>query len=323
MNIVFFGSDNFAATHLTALLSSRHRLLGCVTQPDRPRGRGMKISISPVKEVAAAAGIKLLQPDDLSNDSIFTMLKEMGADLFIVVAYGKILPKKILDIPHICSINVHASLLPKYRGAAPINWAIINGEKKTGISIIKMNEQMDAGDILCQKEIDILPEEDAVSLKNRLSHIGAELLIETIDLLQKERDLNINNMDVELLKTARAQDPALVTYAPKLTKELGRIDWGKSACYIHNLVRGLLPWPCAYTYYNDRQMKILLSEIVGVDEFNYQPGEVAMINREGIVVSTGKGGLLVKKLHLSSSKAMDAYSFVIGHKIKPGFIFGI
>ncbi len=318
MNIVFFGSDNFAAINLTALLSSRHRLLGCVTQPDRPKGRGMKISMSPVKEIAAAAGVKVLQPYDLFNDSIFTMLKEMDADLFIVVAYGKILPKKILEIPHICSINVHASLLPKYRGAAPINWAIINGESKTGISIMKMNEQMDAGDILCQKETDILPGEDAVSLKNRLAHIGADLLIETIDLLQKEKDSN----EVGFLRSARVQEPDLVTYAPKLTKELGMIDWGRDACYIYNLVRGLLPWPCAYTYYNGRQMKILLSEIVGLDEFNYQPGEVAMINRDGIIVATGKGGLLIKKVHLSSSKAMNAYSFVIGHKICCGFIFG-
>ncbi len=307
MKTIFFGSDDFAQAHLKALISSDHDVLACVTQPDRPKGRGMKVVISPIKECAQKHAIPVLQPSSLKEGALIKQLADLACDLFVVIAYGKFLPKEVLDIPPQGAINVHASLLPKYRGAAPINWAIINGEKETGISIIRINEEMDAGDILNQMNIDIDKEETSVTLRAKMIGRGQDFLLKTIDRLDG--------------CASRVQDISGVTFAPKLTKELGRIEWADSAKEINNSIRGLLPWPSAYTDFKKKMLKILEARVLERDLGNSETGMVSEVSKEGIVVSTGKGSLQITKVHLQDSKPMDAHSFILGHDIQPGFKF--
>lgn len=330
MKIVFFGTDDFAAWNLEALINSTHQVSACVTQPDRARDRGLKMTASLVKTKARENKIPVLHPppeadllqrriglgpkpqaeDDLKDVSFVSRLKDYHCDLFVVIAYGKILDSGLLNVPRICAVNVHGSLLPKYRGAAPINWAIINGETETGVSIIKMNQQMDAGDILAQAKIKIEKEDTAVTLRAKMAELGADCLCRTMDCFERG--------DVCAVK----QDSREVSLAPKLTKELGLIDWNKPAVEIHNLVRGLLPWPTAYTRYNGKLLKILETEIILTNPSSHPPGTVACVSRDGFVVATGKGDVQIKRVHPQSAKAMDAGSFVAGHKIVPGYCFG-
>ena len=315
MNIIFFGSDDFAAAHLKVLINSDHDVMACVTQPDRPKGRGMNVAVSPIKECAQRHSIPVLQPSSLQESSFIRKLKDLPCDLFVVIAYGKFLPKEMIDIPRFGAINVHASLLPKYRGAAPINWAIINGEKETGLSIIKINEQMDAGDILDQLKINISQEETAVTLRAKMINEGPGFLLKTIDNLES--------------CTPIEQDSTLVTLAPKLTKDLGHIQWTKQACEIGNLIRGVLPWPGAYTFYKGKSLKILEAQggarhAVPLREEDFskaEPGTVSAVDKGGITMVTGSGELLIKKVHLQDSKPMDAHSFVVGHRIETGYKF--
>jgi len=304
MKIIFFGSDDFAAAHFESLIGSTHDLLACVTRPDRPKGRGMKIVISPIKECAQKHNIPVLQPANLNDPAFISGLKQFQSDIFVVIAYGKLLPKNVLNIPLSGAINVHGSLLPKYRGAAPINWAIINGDKETGISIIKMAEQIDAGDVIAAKKIKIDNNETSVTLRAKMIKEGPSFLLQSINDLSKNQPV--------------VQDRNLVTFAPKLTKELGHIQWTKTAEEIHNLVKGLLPWPTAYTYYKGKMMKMLESQIVNQDFSEYKPGTVIKVDKEGIIVSTKSGGLLIKKVHFQDSKPMTAHDFVIGHAFEEG-----
>ena len=309
MKLIFFGSDDFAAVHLKALVASSHDVAACVTQPDCPKGRGMKVLFSPIKDIAFEHKIPLLQPENLKSEDIVSKLKSYQADLFVVIAYGQILPANVLSIPKLFAVNVHTSLLPKYRGAAPINWAIINGEEESGVTIIKMNAALDAGEIIFQQKIKIGNTDTAVSLREKMMAIGPKLFLNTIE------DLLRNHY------TLKGQDAKFVTQAPKLTKELGKINWEKSAQEIHNLVRGLLPWPGAYTGFKDKSLKILETKLSGDVNGSPKAGEVIEVNKEGIVVRTGQGALLITKVHAESSKPMDAHSFVIGHQLKNGFIF--
>ncbi len=311
MKIIFFGSDDFAVTNLEALIQSEHEVVACVTQPDRAKGRGLKIEPSVIKQCAQKQGITVFQPENLKDDRFIRQLKNYNCDLFVVIAYGKILPPELLQIPYVCAMNVHASLLPKYRGAAPINWVIINGEKETGVSIIKMNAQMDAGDIFAQAKIKIEEQDTAITLKAKLAQISAKLLISTINSLEKNA------------YTLTVQDNHAMTYAPKLTKEMGLIDWSKKAIEIHNLVRGLLPWPTAYTFFKRKLLKILETQVTPLDLKSYQPGEVIQIVKSGFIVVTGDQALLIKKVHLEASRLMEANHFVLGHSIKRGFSFSI
>lgn len=308
MKIVFFGSDDFALTNLEALLASKHEIVACVTQPDKPKGRGLKVSESPLKDCALKHKIPVLQPTDLKDPAIVKQLKTYNSDLFVVIAYGKILPVEILQIPRTFSINVHGSLLPKYRGAAPINWAIINGEKETGVSIIKMNPQMDAGDILTQAKIPIEEKDDAGTLRAKLADLSAKKLIESILAIAKNSYV------------LSPQDHSKATLAPKLTKELGLIDWAQPAVKIHNLIRGLLPKPAAYTRYEGKTLKILETEVVS--NFSKQSdGMLMTISKVGFIVATGDGAILVKRIHLESSRAMEAAEFATGYKLPLGFQF--
>ncbi len=305
MRIIFFGSDDFAATNLEQVLASQHEVVACVTGPDKAQGRGMKLTPSPIKQIAIDRGIPCLQPASLKESAVVDELKAFNADIFVVVAYGRLLTQQILDIPTIFCINVHGSLLPKYRGAAPVNWAILNGDKETGVTVQKMALGLDAGDIIAQEKMAIDDEEDAAQLRARMAVVGAKLLVRILDVVAAN------------IYTLTPQDAAQITYASKLTKEMGKIDWQKSAVVINNQIRGLKPWPSASTSFNGRLLKIISASVV--DNFpSGAAGEVLAIDKRGIAVSTGKGALLIKEVHPEAGKVMPAASFAAGYKIKQG-----
>ena len=310
MKIVFFGSDDFAVTNLKRLLSSDQQVVACVTQPDRPKGRHLKLTPSPVKALAVQHKVSVLEPTNLKDKDFLEQLKGFNADLFVVIAYGRILPEAVLILPKLFCINIHGSLLPKYRGAAPINWAIINGDQTTGVTAIKMNTGMDAGEIIAQEKISIEPDDNSVTLRVKMADLSAEFLIRVINTL------------VEGQYSLNKQNEKDVSYAAKLDRKLGLIDWNKKAADIYNLVRGLQPWPCAYTFFNNKMLKILNSEVQDQKSGVASPGEVVGISKEGISVATLDGLLLLKEVHLQDSKPMDAVSFVAGHKLETGFLFG-
>jgi len=310
MKIIFFGSDDFAAVSLQRLLQEGHEVAACVTPPDRAKGRGLKITPTPVKELAEKNSLPVLQPADVNDPALARRLKDCSANLFVVIAYGKILPEPLLNIPPMGAINIHASLLPKYRGAAPIAWALINGEAETGVSLIRMNARVDAGDIIAQKKIKIKEKDNAVILRAKLRELGAECLCQI---------LRAGKRSFRNLKPQNEED---VTLAPRLTKDMGRISWDKSAKEIHDLIRGLLPWPGAYTSFHDKRLKILDSEVAKEPYDCSIPGTVCGLTKQGFVVAAGQSALCVKKVHLESSKAMEANCFMTGHAIAEGQKFG-
>ena len=310
MNIIFFGSDDFAALHLESLIQQKQCVKAVVTQPDRPKGRGMKMILSPTKQLALTHDITCLQPDDIKEGSFLEQLKSMNADLFIVIAYGKILPSEVLSIPKIFAINVHPSLLPKYRGAAPINWAVINGDRETGVSIIRLNPRMDAGDILAQSKMAISTEDTSITLRERLIQSGKELLQTVLENIGRDQLQPVVQKENE------------VTKAPKLSKELGHINWSDDASTIHNLARGLLPWPGACTFYNEKMLKIFHTSVVNKGKMPEKPGTLLEIGKEGIVIACGRDALRVGEVHLADSKRITAHSFATGYQLITGFQFG-
>jgi methionyl-tRNA formyltransferase len=310
MNIVFFGTSEFALTVLHKLIDSEHKVLAVVTQPDRQKGRKLKISPPQTKVLAETRGIPVYQPIDASSKESIEYLQKLNADLFVVVAFGQILKKEALDIPKYCCVNIHTSLLPKYRGAAPTNWAIMNGDTLGGVTIIKMNEKMDEGDIILKKETFIDKDDTNITLNEKLSDIGAGALIEAVELIGSGKALFIR------------QDESAATSAPKLKKEDGLINWNESAVKIHNKVRGLLPWPGAYTHYNEKTLKILKTEVVEAGETMGQSGEVIdIIKHKGIVIKTGEGQLLIQYVQIEAKKPFDTDAFLCGHKVPIGYRF--
>lgn len=306
MKIIFFGTNQFAVISLEALCNSRHELTAVVTQPDKKRGRGLKLAFPPVKVFAEKRSLKIYQPSLLKEESFIREISKISPDLLIVVSYGKILPKEVLDIPEIYAINLHASLLPKYRGAAPINWAIINGETETGITIIKMNEYMDQGDIITSRKVKIEPEDTTGSLSDRLARIGADSLLETIELIEKDKVVQLS------------QDDRAATFAPRIKKDDARIDWSKTSVEVSNFVRGMNPHPGAFTYIGEKLIKIWKAKSLPVPE-GYNAGEIVDLKKEqGIVVSTGKGCLLITELQLEGKKRMRAVEFLRGHSLRVG-----
>lgn len=304
ISIVFFGSDDFAKVSLEKLfLSADFKVVGCVTQPDRPKGRGLPLNMSVIKEFAGRHQIPVFQPLDLKEKDFSQNLRALNADLFVVIAYGRILPKEILSIPFSGCVNVHGSLLPRYRGAAPINWAILNGDHETGVSIIKMNPSMDAGDIVAQQRISIDPRDTAMTLRFKMAQIGAEVLLPT---LKKFCEGSVS---------LKSQDSSLVTYAPKLTRELGLIDWKHSAQHIYNQIRGLKLWPGAYTYFHGKMVKILDGQVLALDKLSLDPGQIIKIDAQGLLVNAGQDALLVSTLQPESGKEMVASSFVSGYRV--------
>jgi len=311
MNIVFFGTSEFAFGVLHRLIDSNHKVLAVVTRPDRQKGRRLKVSPPPTKVLAQANNIPVYQPEDASGGDSINYLKKLNADLFVVVAFGQILKKELLEIPKIYSVNIHGSLLPKYRGAAPTNWAIINGDKISGITIIKMNEKMDEGDIILKKEIPIDPEDTNITLSEKLSDLGADVLMERMELIQSGKAI------------LTPQEDSQATYGPKLKKEDGLINWNEPADKIHNKVRGLLPWPGAYTYFDGKILKILKTEISETDNKDAPNGEfLGVIKDKGMVVKTKDKNLLIQHVQIEGKKPMNTESFLRGHRISPGYIFG-
>lgn len=311
MNIVFFGSSSFGGLSLEALLDSKHRIFCVVTQPDRQKGRGLVKVATPIKILALNKRLKFYQPDNVNSTQSIELLKSLKADLFIVIAYGQILSADILRIPKIFSINLHASLLPKYRGAAPINWAIINGEIETGLTIIKMNEQMDAGEIISQRKINIDSSDTAVILEEKLAKEGADLLLKCLD--------KIENKSFQLL----SQDETKISFAPKLKKKDGLINWHGSALDIQNLIKGCLDWPSTFTYYKGKLLKIYKVKILSPSyQATKPPGEIVEVYKEGIVVATGLDNLLIEELQIEGKRRMKTEEFIAGHKICTGEILG-
>jgi methionyl-tRNA formyltransferase len=311
MRIVFMGTPDLGAKALEAL-SGRHFVAAAVTQPDKPRGRGNKLSPSPVKELALSLGIPILQPAKIKSPENLEILRGFSPDVIVVAAYGQILPKSILELPKHGCVNVHASLLPKYRGAAPVNWAIINGEPETGVTIMQMDPGMDTGDILLSKKTRTLPQDTAGSLMSRLADLGALALLEALRLIEEGR----------IQRTP--QDHLMSTYAPMITKETGRIDWSKTSREIANLVRGLSPSPGAYAVYESAPLKIWEAEAVeeGLPENkNFSAGEIMSCGKQGLLVTTGDCALLVKRVQTGGSKAMPAADYLRGRPMREGSVF--
>ena len=303
------GTPAFGVPILRAIHMSNQDLIGVVTQPDRPRGRGRKLGISPVKELAMGFGLSVLQPQTTKDETFIMEVKRMSPDLIVVAAYGRMLTRDLLNIPALGCINVHASLLPKYRGAAPIQWTIVNGERKTGSTIMKMDEGMDTGDILLTQEVEIGDEDTAQSLHDRLAQVGASLIIKAMDQLDR--------------RTLRPipQDESKASYAPPLKKEDGLIDWGQDARDIFNRIRGFDPWPGAFTYLKELRLKIFSGQIID-EEVREVPGKVVQSGSEGVKVTTGKGSLLIKEVQLEGRKRMPIHEFLIGNEMPPGTQLG-
>lgn len=303
------GTPQFAVPCLETLVNGRHEVIGVFTQPDRPSGRGRKINITPIKEKALSYNIPIFQPDTLKDAEVFRNIEKLDPDIIVVVAYGQILPKGILQIPEHGCVNVHASLLPKYRGAAPINWVIINGERNTGITTICMDTGLDTGDILLKKEIKIYEDETAGELHDRLMNLGAEVLDETIDLIETGKTQPI------------PQDHKRASYAPMLTKEHGRIDWNKPAGEIKNLIRGTVPWPTSYTAYDGKTVKIWKSSVINSSK-DYKPGVILEVKKDCILIATGQDVLSVEELQFSGRKRMSVNQYLIGNNIETNKILG-
>jgi len=302
MKIIFFGSSDFAVPSLEAL-NDKEEIVLVVTQPDRKKGRSLKVHSTPIRQAGDRLGIKTFQPDNVNTDDSIGYLKKFGADVFIVVSFGQILVRRLLDIPRLYSLNVHASLLPKYRGAAPINWAIANGEKETGITIIKMNEKMDEGDIVVKAKVPIAMDEDAIVLSKRLSIKGVAVLLESIDLIKRDAVIFM------------AQPCAEATHAPMLKKEHGLIDWQMDADEIYNRVRAFVPWPGCFTYWDKKILKIWQARPdARPGTADSRPGTVLEVGQDGILVSTGKGGLRITGLQLEARRRMSAEEFIAGHR---------
>jgi len=302
MRIVFMGTPDFAKKPLERLYNDGHDVAGVFTQPDKPSNRGMKVAFSPVKEFALTHGFPLFQPKTLRDGTALDALEKLGCEIIVVVAYGKLLPREILGLPPYGCVNVHASLLPKYRGAAPIQWAVLNGERETGVTSMYMAEELDAGDILYVKRAVIGDNETAGELYGRLSILGAGLISETI--------AKISNGDAVCL----TQNHAEATFAPPLKKEMSPIDWHEDAVSIKNKVRGLNPWPVATAEFSGKTYKIFSADISGRKAAGV-PGEITATGVNGIEIVCADGSVIIKELQAPGGKRMLAADYIRGHRI--------
>lgn len=303
--IVFMGTPASAAASLERLLEGPDPVVGVVTQPDRPAGRGQKVAPSPVRKVAESHDKPVLAPERIRDLGFLEALKSWVPELIVVVAYGRILPRSILELPPQGCLNVHYSLLPRYRGAAPIPWALLNGEDKSGVTTMRLVEKMDAGPILLQEEVSLGPNETTGSLEAKLTPVGGRLLLETIRRL-KEGSI-----------TPRLQREEDATYAPMLKKEDGRIDWTQSAQAIERRIRAFCPWPSAYTYWQGRLVKVFRAALVSMEE-RASPGEVVRADRAGLWIATGQGVLSLEEVQLENRKRLPAAEFLKGARIEKG-----
>ena len=309
LKIVFMGTPDFAVPPLHALRHSGHAVLAVVTQPDRPKGRGRKLTPPSVKQTARGYGYPVLQPETVRTDLFHQQMKQLAPDLYVVVAFGQILPQSLLDVPTRGAINIHASLLPRYRGAAPIQWAIINGDRETGVTTMMMDKGMDTGDILLMEKTHIGPAETAADLHDRLSEMGARVLIRTLEKL----------LNGTLQRTP--QDHAAATLAPMLKKKDGLIDWSMAAEQIECLIRGMTPWPGAYTFSNQMRLKIFKASVLE-REISVPPGTILECIPGELRVATGKWALAVQEIQGASGKRLPIDDFLCGCNLPDGLCLG-
>ncbi len=305
MKILFLGTSEFACPCLEALFSSPYTVAEVVTQPDRPKGRGRKLTPPPIKTLATAYQIPLFQPEKLRDPSAIEHVQALSPDLIVVVAYGQILPQAVLSIPSLGCVNVHASLLPKYRGASPIARAILMGEKKTGVTTMLLDAGMDTGPVLLKEETEISAEDNLGNLQRRLAQMGAPLLLKTI------AGLATGNL------IAQPQDPAQASYAPKISREEGQIDWRHPARVLGNLLRALDPWPGAYSTWNGRTIKLFRPSVLE-DQAMEPPGTLAEVTSRGLKVATTDGYLLIREVQMENRSRMSVDQFLRGNPIKSG-----
>ena len=305
--IIFMGTPEFAVPALKALHRSGHNVALVVTQPDRPKGRGRKVIPPPVKKAAMNLGYKVIQPASIRTPQFSEHITKHKSDIIVVVAFGQIVPKKILALPKLATINIHASLLPKYRGPAPIQWAIINRERETGVTTMLMDEGLDTGDILLSSKVEIAPDDTSGALHDRLADLGADLLLQTLKFFETE---GINPIP---------QDHSQATYAPLLKKEDGRMDWTMPAETLDAFVRGMTPWPGAFTFHGNKRLKIFKARPI-LRDIAETPGTVIKGFPDELCVMTGKGVLSVMEIQVASGKRLLIKDFLRGYKITPGTI---
>lgn len=313
MRVVFMGTPDFSVPTLEKIIEAGHEVIGVVTQPDKAKGRGKKVLFPPVKEKALEHNLPVYQPKRARDSEFIEQMRELNPDVMVVVAFGQILPKALLDIPKYGCVNVHASLLPKYRGAAPIQWAVIRGEKVSGVTTMQMDVGLDTGDMLLRTEVALAEDETGGSLHDKLSVLGGELLIETL-----------KGLEAGTIQPEKQDDSQTGEYARMLDKALGKVDFSMPAEEIERLVRGLNPWPSAYTFYHGKTMKLWKTKVVsaGADGEAAVPGQILSVDKKGFTVQTGDGALRILEIQMEGKKRMDAGAFLRGCSMTAGEILG-
>ena len=306
MKVVFMGTPDFAVGALEKIIEAGHEVTLVVTQPDREKGRGKELAFSPVKECAVKHGIDVFQPLKIRLPENVEELKKYEADVFVVAAFGQILSKEILDMPKFGCINIHASLLPKYRGASPIAWSILNGDEETGVTIMQMNEGMDTGDILLQRAIPIEKKETTEGLFDKLMILGADMIVEALDKLSKGE-----------LK-AVPQDDSLATKVGKMDKTFGLIDWNEAAEVIERKIRGLYSWPSAYTFIKGKRLKVYDGEVIKAETSGKEPGSIVKVEKDSFTVMTGKDALKISDIQIEGKRRMAVKEFLLGYALNEG-----
>lgn len=309
MKIVYMGTPDFSVGALEALIRAGHEVTAAVTQPDKAKGRSGQMQCSPVKECAVRHGISVFQPAKIKTPEAIEELKKYEADIYVVAAFGQILSRQILEMPKYGCVNIHASLLPKYRGAAPINQCIIDGEQETGVTIMQMDTGVDTGDILAQKKVILADKETAETLFGKLAQAGAELIVETLPLIERGEITPVK------------QDERFASHVKMMDKSMGKIDWTQDSSCIERLVRGLNPWPSAYTFCQGKSVKLWSSDALA-DSPAAQPGTIVAVAKDSIDVACGKGVLRIYELQLEGKKRMDAKSFLLGNQWRVGMFLG-
>ena len=308
MKIIYMGTPDFAVEPLEAIINAGHEVTAVVTQPDKQKGRGKEVQMTPVKECALARNIPVLQPVKIKEPQAIEELRKYPADIIVVAAFGQLLSEEILNMPRFGCVNIHASLLPKYRGAAPIQWAVINGEKTSGVTIQQMAKGLDTGDMLIKREVELDAKETGASLFDKLMHVGAELIVELLPLIEQGKII------------PEKQDEAQASHVTRLTKEMGNIDFSKAAVSIERLIRGLNSWPSAYTYFNRKALKIWEADVTD-NKTAAKPGEIVAVGKDFIEVATGEGTLCLKSVQLEGKKRVPVKDFLLGYEVKAGMCF--
>lgn len=308
MRIVYMGTPDFAVYALESIISAGHEVSAVITQPDKPQGRSKALVPTPVKKKALEHDIPVYQPEKVREEETVNMLKNINPDAIVVAAYGQILPESILNIPKYGCINIHASLLPKYRGAAPIEWSIIDGEEKTGVTTMYMEKGLDTGDMIEKTEIVIEKDDTGETLHDKLALAGAELILTTLEALEAGT------------ATRTKQDDSKSCYASMLNKDMGNIDFTKSATEIERLIRGLIPWPCAYTKIDGKTVKLYKAEVKAIDGKDYKPGEIIEVTKKTFTIACGEDALIIRSLQPEGKKQMDTVAYLNGNKLSVGMM---